>query len=115
MIVLWLPFLEASAASHAASVANFSSCVHGAPKGRPKLRDSPQKAGPRHAQRLRRLLQKLALAYGHNGKPAARARMQQTFAKKLAVGGVNQRMRRKNLLEFRERPSRSQQKRAALS
>src|SRR5208283_6133542 len=35
VIILVMDFLEASTASHAARVANFSSCDHGAPNGRP--------------------------------------------------------------------------------
>jgi hypothetical protein len=38
--------------------------------------------------------------------------MQYTLAEELAVGGVNQRMRRQALLKFREWPSPSQKKRA---
>jgi len=70
-----------------------------------ELADAPLKFGEFNASFPRGAIQGLAFLYRPRLQPATRCGVQERFAEKLTVRGMNQRVRRQNLRQFRQRPT----------
>ena len=77
-------------------------------EGTAEIGDATRESARREAQYTRCLVQEFASLMGLAHKAAAGAGVEQRFAKEFAIGGVNQRMRRQNIRQVWQRPSRRQ-------
>ena len=81
-------------------------------KNAAELRNAAQEISGLKTESFPRVFKKFSLFDAHRLEPAAAAGMEKRFAKELAIGRVNQRVRRKSFLECGERFSRSKEKSA---